>query len=969
MSTGPRRLGLEPLEDRRLLSGLFTVTSLSDSGTGSLRQAIVDANANLGLDTIDFNIGGGGPQTINLSSPLPTITDPVVIDGTTQPGIVVDGTGVTSTVLTISSGSSTVQAIAIRTGATPILLSGGSGNSLAGLDLSWTGEGTSGTGIHLFQSSNNTIEDVKASNRATGLSTTSSGGNTVQHNDFSGAGSWAIATSGYPAAEGNQYLYNDVSGSANGIALDYEANVTISAGETDMQGIPGTALNLNRVSNSHISGLDLSWTGEGKSGTGISLSSSVNSTIDEVMVMNRATGVYASSSSDVTMNCTSVLNNGTGISVTGSSSDITLNYNHIAGNSNGAANSAAALVDAEYNYWGAADGPTNLGGAGDSYSGNVDADPFLTRLPPCLNSAPVADAGTDRVLDQVGSGEGILVTLDGSGSYDPDGDPIVEYVWTGSFPEGGGMVYGVSPTVTLPVGTSTITLVVDDGYAVSAADTVDIIVNRTTWYVDDDAPGDPAPNDNTVSDLDEDGSPAHPFDRIQEGIDASADAHTVLVLAGTYNENLTWDTKDIDLIGAGAADTIVDSGGLSRCLTITDVPNTAILKGFTFTAGSADKGGGLYLSNSSLTVQESIISDNVAASGGGIYLSYSSAVITGNTITSNLATSTDGHYLGGEGGGGIYSWWSWPLIANNVISGNTTRSLGGGIMVRGLEISQTIVNNTIASNSAQRGGGGIYADHLSYPTIINNIVAFNSSGITGGYAAHPSLRYNNVYGNTIYDYGGLSAGEGDISEDPLFVDQSAGNFHLTRESPCIDVGDDNAVNPGWVDMDGELRIQGERVDIGADERVPNEPPVADAGGPYEVIVGGTVQLDASGTTDLDQPAETLLYEWDLDGDDVFGETGADAARGDETGITPTFSAVGLAGLSSVTVTLRVTDEGGALVGRYRRDRHHLRSGPKRQFVGDYVLTAESGGGTTGHDQRDCRQSRTGRRRRHRRQLL
>ncbi|NQT15460.1 MAG: hypothetical protein HQ582_22070, partial [Planctomycetes bacterium] len=63
--TGPRRLGIEPLEDRRLLSGLFTVTSLLDSGAGSLRQAIVDANALAGEDIIDFDIGGGGPQTIS----------------------------------------------------------------------------------------------------------------------------------------------------------------------------------------------------------------------------------------------------------------------------------------------------------------------------------------------------------------------------------------------------------------------------------------------------------------------------------------------------------------------------------------------------------------------------------------------------------------------------------------------------------------------------------------------------------------------------------------------------------------------------------------------------------------------------------------------------------------------------------------------------------------------------------------
>ncbi|HYT93738.1 MAG TPA: PKD domain-containing protein [Gemmataceae bacterium] len=74
--------------------------------------------------------------------------------------------------------------------------------------------------------------------------------------------------------------------------------------------------------------------------------------------------------------------------------------------------------------------------------------------------------------------------------------------------------------------------------------------------------------------------------------------------------------------------------------------------------------------------------------------------------------------------------------------------------------------------------------------------------------------------------------------------------------------------------------------------------------------GGTVQLDASGTTDSSQPAATLTYAWDLDGDGVFGETGAGALRDDETGITPTFSAVGLDGPQTLTVSLRVTNAFG-----------------------------------------------------------
>src|SRR5215831_20548565 len=68
----------------------FTVINTNDSGTGSLRQAITDANgAGAGPHTIAFNIPGSGVQTITLSSSLPAEVVPsggLTIDGTTQPG-------------------------------------------------------------------------------------------------------------------------------------------------------------------------------------------------------------------------------------------------------------------------------------------------------------------------------------------------------------------------------------------------------------------------------------------------------------------------------------------------------------------------------------------------------------------------------------------------------------------------------------------------------------------------------------------------------------------------------------------------------------------------------------------------------------------------------------------------------------------------------------------------------------------
>ncbi len=89
------------------------------------------------------------------------------------------------------------------------------------------------------------------------------------------------------------------------------------------------------------------------------------------------------------------------------------------------------------------------------------------------NCPPIADAGYDITLEQ-DSHAGSSVMLDGSGSYDPDGDPLT-YAWAWA----GGSATGVSPTVVFPLGTTTVTLDVSDGL-LSDTDTVDIDVEDTT---------------------------------------------------------------------------------------------------------------------------------------------------------------------------------------------------------------------------------------------------------------------------------------------------------------------------------------------------------------------------------------------------------------------------------------------------------------------------------------------------------
>ena len=112
--------GITLLAGQVLIStGSFVVTTTADSGPGSLRQAILDSNAATGAtNTIDFDIPGHGVQPIDLASPLPPITNPVSIDGTSEPGyagttlitIIADYTG-TYDGLTINGSDVTVRGL------------------------------------------------------------------------------------------------------------------------------------------------------------------------------------------------------------------------------------------------------------------------------------------------------------------------------------------------------------------------------------------------------------------------------------------------------------------------------------------------------------------------------------------------------------------------------------------------------------------------------------------------------------------------------------------------------------------------------------------------------------------------------------------------------------------------------------------------------------------------------------------
>jgi parallel beta-helix repeat protein len=192
-------LWFDRLEGRTLPAG-FLVDTTADSGPGSLRQAILDANGLAGVDEIDFDLPGVGVQTIAPRSELPWITDSVLIDGTSQAGsqgfpvVALDGRGVAEGAgLTLASAGSTVRGLVISG------FAGGAGIRITGADA--TGNlvqgnfvGTDPTGSRAVPNDEGILLDAGASgnsitgnlvsgNARFGIEISSSPGNLLQGND------------------------------------------------------------------------------------------------------------------------------------------------------------------------------------------------------------------------------------------------------------------------------------------------------------------------------------------------------------------------------------------------------------------------------------------------------------------------------------------------------------------------------------------------------------------------------------------------------------------------------------------------------------------------------------------------------------------------------------------------------------------------------------------------------------------
>ncbi len=320
------------------------------------------------------------------------------------------------------------------------------------------------------------------------------------------------------------------------------------------------------------------------------------------------------------------------------------------------------------------------------------------------------------------------------------------------------------------------------------------------------------------------------YGTIQAAIDVCVDGDTVVVAPDTYsgpgNRNISFKGLAITVQSTDPDDpqvvnsTIIDcEGSLSTRGFVFQSGETSDAKvaGLTITNGNHFSGGAISCSNgSSPTISNCVLTANSAVFGGAIECgnSNSQPTISKCTITANSAL---------VGGGGIYCTGSSPTIESCIIAGNSAPS-GGAIYAHNAG-EPAIVNCTISANAASVFAGGVYCFSSSNLDISNCILWGNTAPsapemMVGNSSAPASvdISYCDIQGlsaGVVVNSGStVNWGSGNINLDPQFQ----GDYHLLSGSPCINAGDPAFVaDAGQTDIDGDARISGTRVDIGADE--------------------------------------------------------------------------------------------------------------------------------------------------------
>jgi hypothetical protein len=327
------------------------------------------------------------------------------------------------------------------------------------------------------------------------------------------------------------------------------------------------------------------------------------------------------------------------------------------------------------------------------------------------------------------------------------------------------------------------------------------------------------------------------YPSIQSAISASQDGDTVLVSPGEYGGPISFLGKNIVVMSAGGpGNTLIRTFMDFHCVSFTGgEDSTAVLQGFTIrnqisdgpssgTKDIVDHGGGIYITNSSPTIQNNIIKDCLAGSGAGLYLQHSSMFMTDCTVYNNDAWAYGGGFFIGssdgndppciidctitnneaQDGGGLYIWGDTAVVINNNISDNYSDHNGGGIGISGTNV--LLCSNYISRNDGGSGGGVFIGSGI--PTLIGNLIVENTAGHGGGiYEASGSTL--NIVNNTIAINIANGLGGGIASaDDTLYIDNSIlwGNSgslgsqilmaeaHVSIEYCNVEYGEDSVYN-------------------------------------------------------------------------------------------------------------------------------------------------------------------------------
>ena len=251
----------------------------------------------------------------------------------------------------------------------------------------------------------------------------------------------------------------------------------------------------------------------------------------------------------------------------------------------------------------------------------------------------------------------------------------------------------------------------------------------------------------------------------------------------------------------------------------------------TISGNTAHKGGGICCINSNPNIENVTIINNSSEyrGGGGIYCRNSSPSLVNVTISGNSTQYNSD---------GCVECWdnSNPSLENVTITDNYSRGIllssynssltnvtitnntGGGIIC--YDSSPSLVNVTISGNSAYDDGGGIWCSAGSHPSLINCILWNNSPQEVYFYEdpyynVEPdsiTVSYSDIQGGeagiVTNDHGEVYWLDGNIDEDPLFIETGGHPYLLLEDSPCIDAGipDTTGLNlPPW-DIIGNQRI-------------------------------------------------------------------------------------------------------------------------------------------------------------------